>query len=83
MSKFPPLTQEIDWLCRYRCFFEASLIYYFVAQGKGLESTDRYLQPVTQKTAMANQGRRATLAELTEPLLANPVDSDDPYGKIN
>lgn len=36
-----------------------------------------------QKTAMANQGRRATLAELTEPLLANPVDSDDPYGKVD
>jgi len=32
---------------------------------------------------MANQGRRATLVELTEPLLANPVDSDDPYGKID
>ena len=31
---------------------------------------------------MANQGRRATLTELTEPLLANP-DADDPYGKID
>ncbi|CAH3131642.1 unnamed protein product [Porites lobata] len=31
---------------------------------------------------MANQGRRATLAELTEPLLANPVDSDDPYDTL-